>query len=70
MLIELHELLLVGVGGVAHSERDSTVFDAANARVGDRDVMGVGAEVAEHTLRTGERRFCVDNSVATAKRSA
>ena len=40
VLIELHELLLVGVGGVAHSERDATVLDAADARVRDRDAMG------------------------------
>ena len=28
-LIELHQLLLVGVGGVAHSERDAAVFEIA-----------------------------------------
>ena len=51
MLIELHELLLVGLGGVAHSERDAAVFDAADARVRDRDAIRVMASITEFITR-------------------
>ena len=68
VLIELHDFLSLRVRGVAYSERDATVFDLQDVVVRDRDAMGVGAEVVEHTLQTGERRLRIDNPVAPAKR--
>ena len=59
---------LLIVGGVAVPERNTTVLEAQDAMVRDRDAMGVGAEVREHALGTGERRFRVDDPVEAAKR--
>ena len=48
--IEVHDLLLVGVRGVAVAEGDAIVLDAQDTMVRDGDAMRVGAEVGEHSF--------------------
>ena len=68
--IEVHDLLLVGVRGVAVAERDAIGLDAQDTMVRDGDAMCVGAEVGENTFGSCEGRLRVDDPVAAAKRVA
>ncbi len=60
-----HEALLVAVGGVSPTEGDLIARQGNEAMVGDRDAMGVGAEVVEDILWPPEGRFTVDDPVPT-----
>ena len=62
-LIGMHgqEPLLVVVSGVAPAERYGVVDERNEAVVGNRDAMGVGAEVSEHLIGPSERRLTIDN---------
>jgi hypothetical protein len=60
-----HQALLVAVGGVSPTEGDLIARQGNEAMVGDRDAMGVGAEVVEDILWPPEGRFAVDDPVPT-----
>ncbi len=48
----------------------TTLLEAQDAMVGDRDAMGVGAEVGEHAVGSRERWLGVDDPVDAAKLAA
>ncbi len=58
-----HEALLVAVGGVSPAESDLVAGQGNEARVGDGDAMGVGAQVVEDILGPAEGRFAVDDPI-------
>ena len=43
------------------AERDAGVVGCDEAAVRDRDPVGVAGEIAQHLLRSGERRLAVDD---------
>ena len=50
-----HRFTLTAVAIVFPLEADLTVFDIEQAVVGDRDAVGISADVVEHLLGSGER---------------
>ena len=58
-----HEPFLVAVRGIAPAEGDVAIGEGDQPGVGDGDAMGVGAEIAQHMLRTAEGLFGIDNPV-------
>src|SRR5690606_90032 len=62
--VERHDLRTAGV--VAVAEGDPGVLDVDDARVADRDTMGVTGEVLEHLLGGSERAFGVDDPFSGA----
>lgn len=58
-----HEALLVTVGGVSPAKGDLVTGQRDEAMVGNRDAMGVGAQVVEYILGAPERRLAVDDPV-------
>ena len=58
---ESHDFLLIVVAVVPPVELDLPVLDIQQSMVGNRDSVGVAAHVFHHLLRSGERRFGVDN---------
>jgi hypothetical protein len=68
-LIGMHgqEPLVVVVSGIAPAERYGVVNQRNQAVVGNRDAMGVGAEVSEHLIGPSERRLTIDNPAQRVK---
>jgi hypothetical protein len=60
-----HEALLVAVGGVSPAEGDLLARQGNKAMVGDRDTMGVGAQIVKDIFWPPEGRFAVDDPVPT-----
>jgi len=60
-----HEALLVAVGGVSPAEGDLVARQGNKAMIGDRDAMGVGAQIVKDIFWTPEGRFAVDDPVPT-----
>jgi hypothetical protein len=56
-----HDFLLIVVAVVPPSELDLPVFDLQYPMIGNRDSVGVAADVLDHLLGSGERRFGVDD---------
>ena len=56
-----HDLGLVAVAVVLPLEGDHAVFQFEDAPVGDRDTVGVAAEILQHVLGSTEGRFGVDH---------
>jgi hypothetical protein len=54
---QAHQLLLVAMGGVAPTERDSVIGKVDQSVVGDRDTMCVSAEIAQDMLGASEGRL-------------
>lgn len=52
--------LLVLVSGVSPAESDLVVQVGNEPAVGNRNAMGVGAQVAKHLIGSAERRFAID----------
>lgn len=64
-----HEPFLVAVRGIAPAEGDVATGEGDQPGVGDGDAMGVGAEIAQHMLRTAEGLFGIDNPVVAEQYS-
>ena len=64
-----HEALLVAVGGVPPAEGDLVARQGNEAMVGDRDAMGVGAQIVKDIFWPPEGRFAVDDPVPTEERA-
>ena len=59
--LEVHDLHAIAIGVVAPPKVDAAVGDGEQPVVGERDAVGVAAEVGEHMFRPGERRLAVDD---------
>ena len=55
------ESLLVFVSGVSPAERDLVLQEGNETVIGNRNAMGVGAEVTKHLIGSTERRLAVDH---------
>ncbi len=60
-----HEALLVAVGGVSPAKGDLVACQGNEAMVGNRDAMGVGAQIVKDIFWPPEGRFAVDDPVPT-----
>jgi hypothetical protein len=58
---ESHDFLLIVVAVVPPLELDLPVFDIHDPMIGNRDPVGVAADIVHHLLGSGERRFGVDD---------
>ncbi len=58
---ESHDFLLIVVAVVSPVELDLPVFNLQDPMIGNRDPVGVAADVVHHLLRTGEGRLGVDD---------
>jgi len=56
-----HQTLFVFVSGVAPAKSNRAIGECNESMVGNRDPMGVLAEVAKCVLRAAERAFRVDH---------
>src|SRR5208337_492904 len=65
---ESHGFLLIVVTVVPPVELDLSVFDIQQSMVGNRDSVGVAAQVVDHLLRSGEGRFGVDDPFQVVQR--
>src|SRR6058998_3656684 len=66
--LEVHDLHAIAIGVVAPPKVDAAVGDGEQPVVGERDAVGVVAEVGEHMFRPGERRLAVDDPRLLAER--
>jgi hypothetical protein len=64
---EGHDLLLMVVAIVPPLELDLPVFDIYDALIGNRDPMGVAADVVHYLLGAGEGCFGVDDPFFVAE---
>jgi hypothetical protein len=60
-----HEALLVAVDGVPPTEGDLVARQGNETMVGDRDAMGVGAQIVKDIFWPPEGRFTVEDPVPT-----
>lgn len=65
---ESHESVGVGPCAVIPAEGDSLVVEGDDTVIGDRDAVGIAAEIAQHLPGSGEGRFGIDDPVL-ARRS-
>ena len=65
---EGHDFLLIVIAVVPPVELDLPVLDIQQSMVGNRDPVGVAAQVVHHLLRSGEGRFGVDDPFHVAQR--
>jgi hypothetical protein len=49
------------MSGVSPAKRNFVIQERDETAIGDGHPMGVGAEVAKHSLRSAEGRFAIDN---------
>jgi hypothetical protein len=63
---ESHDFLLMVVAVVPPVELDLPVFDIHDPMIGNRDPVGVAADVVHHLLGSGERRLGVDDPFQVA----
>jgi hypothetical protein len=61
------ESLLIVVRGVAPAEGDLVIQAGNEAVVGDRNAMGVGAEITKHLIGSAKRWFAVDHPARNVK---
>ena len=61
--IQCHEPFLVAVRGISPAEGDVALGESNQPAVGDGDAMSVGAEIAQHMLRSSEGPLGVDDPV-------
>ncbi len=64
-----HETLLILVSGIAPAESDGAVGERDQAMVGDRDTMGVLAQIAKRMLRAAKRTFGVNHPFGAEQRT-
>ena len=60
---ELHNLLLTFLPVVLVAESDLLVIDSDDAVVADGDLVGIPAQVFDHSSRSAERGFCVNDPI-------
>jgi hypothetical protein len=65
---EGHDLHAVPVGVVAPAKPDGAIGDGDEPIVGERDAVGVAAEIGEHMVGPGEGRLTVDDPGVLAQR--
>jgi hypothetical protein len=65
--VQSQESLLVLVSGVSPAERDLVIQEGNEPAIGDRNAMGVSAEIAKHLVSPAERRFAVDHPAQGVK---
>src|SRR6516162_10524355 len=58
---QVHQALLLGVGGVSPAKGDLLTRQRDEAMVGDGHPMGVGAQVVQDILRAAKGRLAVDH---------
>ena len=63
---ESHDFLLIVVAVVPPVELDLPVFDIHDPMIGNRDPVGVAADVVHHLLGSGEGRLRVDDPFQVA----
>ena len=59
----------IALGPILPSESHTTVFERDDPIVGDRDSMGVAAQVIQHLVRPGHGRLGVDHPILARRRS-
>jgi hypothetical protein len=59
--VQSQESFFVLVSGVAPAERHLVLDERNEPVVGNRNTMGVGAEVTKDSIGSAERRFAIDN---------
>src|ERR1043166_4651532 len=62
-----HHFLPLRMTIVFPEKRNPTLFQRRQALVGNRDAMGVAAEILQHLLRPAERRLDVDYPIDPAQ---
>jgi hypothetical protein len=65
--VQSQESLFVLVSGVSPTEGDLVVQEGNESAIGNRNAMGVGAEIAKHRIGSAERRFAVDHPARRVK---
>ncbi len=65
--VQSQESLFVFVSGVSPAEGDLVVQEGSEPAVGNRNAMGVSAEIAKHLIGSAERRFAVDHPAGRVK---
>ena len=55
------------MSGISPAEGDLVVQEGNEPAIGNRNAMGVGAEVAKHLIGSAERRFAVDHPARRVK---
>jgi hypothetical protein len=60
---EAHDPLAVAVGRVSPPEGDLAIRERNQSMIGDRNAVGIGAEVAEDVFRTAKRWLAVDHPI-------
>jgi hypothetical protein len=66
---ERHLSFLLAVGVVLPGESDLVILKGEQAMIGDGDAMGVASQVAEHTVRSSERGFGINDPILTEESS-
>ncbi len=66
---ELHESLLVAVGGISPAKCDVAFGECDQPGVGDGDAMGVCAEIAQYMFRSSEGPLGVNDPVVAKQYS-
>jgi hypothetical protein len=59
--------LFILVSGVSPAERDLVIQEGNEPVIGNRNAMGVSAEIAQHLLGSAERRLAVDHPSGRVK---
>lgn len=65
--VERHHLRLAAVAIILPAEGDAIVLHAGQPGIGDRDAMGVAAEIGKHLFWTSERRLGIDDPLPAAR---
>ena len=55
------ESFLVSMSGVSPAKRDLVILEGNESGIGNRNAMGVSAEIAQHLLGSAARRLAVDH---------
>jgi len=67
--VKSEESLFVLVSGVSPAERDLVIQEGNEPPIGNRNAMGVSAEIAQHLIGSTEGRLAVDHPVLTEERA-
>jgi hypothetical protein len=59
--VQSEESLFVLVSGISPAEGDLVVQEGNQPAIGNRNAMGVGAEIAKHLIGAPERRLAIDH---------
>ena len=59
--VQSEESLFVLVSGISPAEGDFVVHEGNEPAIGNRNAMGVSAEIAKHLIGSAERRLAIDH---------